>query len=192
MVSKRQRRRRRAVSLIAIALGGALLLSGCSRRAEIEDSPETDMLPPMEVPRPEGGVPVVEDAPLANRAELDCKQRPSQADCRGANDFGCEFDRWFQALAATCQQQTDCHTDGWVEVLLSPEGCAAELRMQDPDAAYVACISEQLSQYSCPCASVLGSRFLGLSNDGCAAACGTGEFRCQPGTTCQQGECVED
>lgn len=174
-------------------LGGTLLLLGCSRRAEIENAPDAGSVPVMEVPRPDGGIPLVEDAPLASGDGLDCKERPRQPACGGTNDFGCDFDGWLQTLAQACQQQTDCHTDGWVEVLVGPEGCATELRMEDPDSAYVACISEQLSRYSCPCMDVLGSRFLGLSHDGCAGtSCGTGELRCPPGSTCQEGQCAAD
>jgi hypothetical protein len=167
------------------------LLLACSRRAEIENAPDAGSVPTMEVPRPDAGVPVVEDAPLANGQGLACQERPVQSACRGANDFGCDFDGWVQMIAEACQQQTDCHTDGWLEVVLGPEGCATELRMEDPDTDYVECISEQLSQYMCPCADVVGSRFLGLSNDGCeGVACGTGELRCPPGATCERGECV--
>jgi hypothetical protein len=192
MVSQREPRRRSRLSLKAILLA-ALSLIGCSRRAEIEDAPDAGTVPTMEVPRPDGGVPLVEDAPLENAEGLRCADRPVQSVCRGANDFGCDFDGWIQQLAELCQTQTDCHTDGWVEVQLGAEGCATELRMEDPDAEYVACISEQLSQYRCPCADVAGSRFLGLAHDGCEeVACSTGELRCPPGSTCQEGKCVTE
>lgn len=174
-----------------LALSAAFLLAACSRRAEIENAPDAGNLPVTEVPRPEGGVPLVEDAPLANADGLACADRPTQSACRGANDFGCAFDDWLQTLAQQCQEQTDCHTDGWVEVLIGSDGCASELRMEDPDAAYVACVSALLSQYRCPCQDVLGSRFLGLAHDGCQdTSCGTGELRCPPGSTCQGGQCV--
>ncbi len=195
MVSQRQLRGRSRLSLrlLALWLSTATLLGACSRRAEIENAPDAGSVPVTEVPRPEGGVPVVEDAPLESPEGLSCAERPSQAACRGANDFGCDFDGWIQTLTEACQTQTDCHTNGWVEVQLGSDGCAAELRMEDPDAEYVACISEQLSQFSCPCADVLGSHFLGLSHDGCTeTSCGTGELRCPPGSTCQAGKCVSD
>src|SRR5215207_7006057 len=104
-----------------------LLLSSCSRRAEIENSPDGGQVPVNEVPRPADGVPVVEDAPLSNAEGLTCADRPTQFACRGANDFGCAFDDWFQALTEQCQQLTDCHTDGWVEVFVGSDGCASEL-----------------------------------------------------------------
>ena len=186
MVSQRESRRG---SRLPLTLFGVVLLAGsCSRNAEIEQAPEPGEVPVMEFPRPEGGVPVVEEAELAGSEA--CNDRPAQPACAGANDFGCDFDGWLQSLAQACQLQTDCHTNGWVEVVVGEEGCATELRMEDPDPAYVACLTEQLRQYQCPCHDVLGSRFLGLSHDGCAdTACGTGELRCPPGSTCRDGEC---
>jgi hypothetical protein len=180
------------MKLVVVAL--ALLFAACSRRAEIENAPEGGQVAVDEVPRPADGVPLVEDAPLENAEGLTCAERPTQVACRGANDFGCAFDEWLQTLAEQCQQLTDCHTDGWLEVFVGTDGCASELRMEDPDAPYVACISELLSQYRCPCPGVLGSRFLGLSHDGCATStsCGTGELRCPPGMTCEQGQCMSD
>jgi hypothetical protein len=193
MVSQRQRRRGARVSVKRAALVVVLLLAGCSRRAEIEDTPQGGQVPVNEVPRPADGVPLVEDAPLENAQGLTCAQRPTQVACRGANDFGCVFDEWFQTLTEQCQQLTDCHTDGWVEVFVGSDGCASELRMEDPDVAYVTCISELLSEYRCPCQDVVGSRFLGLAHDGCTSSdCGTGELRCPPGMACEQGRCVSD
>jgi hypothetical protein len=194
MVSQRQCRRRSWLSLRRSCLAASWLLLGCSRRAEIEDAPDAGTVPTMEVPRPEGGIPLVEGAPLENTNGQSCAERPVQSACRGANDFGCDFDGWVQQLTKDCQVQTDCHTDGWVEVRLGPEGCATELRMEDPDEAYVACVSEQLREYSCPCAESVGSRFLGLAHDGCdgGVACGTGELRCPPGSTCEQGRCTAE
>ena len=45
------------------AISLALLLVGCSRRAEIENAPQGGQVPVEEVPRPADGVPLVEDAP---------------------------------------------------------------------------------------------------------------------------------
>lgn len=177
-------------SACALALLG---LIACSRRAEIENAPDAGTLPTMEVPKPEGGVPPVEGAQLEHSDGLGCNERPRNRLCGGANDFGCDFDGWFQRLAAECQQQTDCHTDGWVEASVDGDGCASELRMEDPDPEFVACLTAQLSQYQCPCDNVVGSFYLGLANDGCrGSACGTGELRCAPGSTCRDGQCVED
>lgn len=179
---------------IVPALGWfVLVLAACSRRAEIENAPDAGMLPTVEAPKPDGGVPPVEDAPLAHPDGLDCNERPRSALCGGANDFGCDFDGWFQRLVADCEQQTDCHTDGWVEAVVDRDGCANELRMEDPDPEFVACLAAQLNLYQCPCSSVVGSAYLGLANDGCAGSrCGTGELRCPPGSSCRAGECVEE
>lgn len=193
MVSKRQPRRNSWFPLALALLAGAFGPPACSRRAEIENAPDAGQVPVMQVPKPAGGVPLVEDAPLDHPEGLACNERPTQAACRGANDFGCDFDGWLQQLAEACQTQTDCHTDGWVEALLDSGGCTKELRMEDPDPEYVACLAEQLSRYRCPCPDALGSRFLGLSHDGCVGTpCGTGELRCRPGSTCQDGQCVDD
>jgi hypothetical protein len=193
MVSKREQRRgsRLPLKLVwSIAVLGSL---ACSRRAEIENAPDAGEIPVTEVPQPDAGVPPVVDASLQNADGLACADRPVQVACVGVNDFPCAFDAWLQTLAQACQVQTDCHTDGWLEVQIGSDGCASELRMEDPDAAYVACIAEQLSRYQCPCADVVGSRFLGLGHDGCiGASCGTGELRCPPGSTCRREKCVED
>jgi hypothetical protein len=168
-----------------------LFMFGCSRRAEIENAPDAGTVPIMEVPKPEGGVPPVEDAALVHPEGLTCNERPRNGLCGGANDFGCDFDGWFQRLVAECQEQTDCHTDGWVEASVDGDGCASELRMEDPDPELVACLTAELSQYQCPCDNVVGSFYLGLANDGCPGnKCGTGELRCPPGSTCRDGECV--
>src|SRR5687768_18521325 len=106
MVSQRQRRRRSRLSLIGALIGGGLL-PACERGAEIENAPDTGRVPTVEAPRPDGGVPLVEGAPLDNAQGLRCDERPVQPECRGANDFGCDFDGWVQALAETCQRQTD-------------------------------------------------------------------------------------
>jgi hypothetical protein len=168
-----------------------LCVVACSRRAEVEDLPDAGVGPVTQLPRPDGGVPSVADAGLAGASGQSCAERPRQPACGGANDFGCDLDNWLELLTEACQVQTDCHTDGWVEVELGETGCASDLRMQDPDPEYVACLRDQLSRYSCPCRSVVAARFLGLSNDGCDS-CSTGELRCPPGTSCQEGRCVAD
>jgi hypothetical protein len=191
MVSQRELGRRRQLPLAVALCCGLGSLLGCSRKAEIEDAPDAGSIPVMEVPRPDGGVPLVETAELDHRDGLTCNERPRQPACAGVNDFGCDFDGWLQRLVAECQVQSDCRTDGWVEVLVGPEGCATELRMEDPDAAYVACMSEELRQYQCPCTDVVGSSYLGVGHDGCDT-CGTGELRCAPGSNCRDGKCVEE
>ena len=78
-----------------------------------------------------------------------------------------------------------------MEAQLGADGCATQLRMEDPDPGYVACISEQLSLYRCPCRDVVSSRFLGLDHGECKPLpCGTGELRCPAGLACVERECV--
>jgi hypothetical protein len=199
MVSQSEQRRRKRVPLACSALAGVALIAAavgaCSRRAEIENAPDAGAVMVTEIPRPEGGVPVVDESGL--EADVDaCQERVSQAECSGANDFGCDFDHWLRSLSDTCQARTGCQTNGWLEVLTNPEGCAVELRMQDPDLDFVSCLASELNPYRCgTCGDVLGARFLGASNDGCPGAdvpCGTGEIRCAPGSTCEKGICVEN
>jgi hypothetical protein len=192
LVSKPQLRGTGRVPLSLAGLVLAAVMSTCSRKAEIEDAPDGGTVVMMEIPQPDGGVPSIEDSGLGAGGAA-CSDRPSQAACSGANDFGCVFDDWIRALTETCQQATDCHTDGWVEVAADADGCASELRMEDPDADYVACMVSELNRYRCgQCSDVIGSRFLGVSNDGCPEqACGTGELRCPPGSICTDGVCVD-
>lgn len=187
MVSKRERGRGRRLSLACM-----LLVAGsCSRSADIEQSPDRGVGSEDQVPLPEGGVPLVEGADLGDASADACQARAGQPSCAGANDFGCNFGRWLPELVEACQQQTDCHTDGWVQVQLGSNGCATELRMEDPDVPFVQCMTERLRAHHCPCKEVAASVYLGLGHDGCVA-CGTGELRCPPGSTCQDGQCVED
>lgn len=191
LVSQRKLRGSAGVPVKRALLLAALALLACSRKAEIENVPDAGPVMIIEPPRPDGGIPPVADAPLENPEGLACGERPLQAECRGADDFPCDFDGWFQNLAEICQRRSEC-TDGWVEATLGVDGCAAELRMEDPDPPYVACIAEALRQYRCPCSDVIGSRFLGLGHGECSAQCGTGELRCPPGSTCREALCVAD
>jgi hypothetical protein len=189
LVSNLELRRASRFSLRLAIL--ALSLGACSRKAEIENAPDGGSNVMMPVPMPDGGVPVVEDSGLGAGGAA-CEDRPTQAACSGANDFGCAFDEWVGALSSECQLATDCRTDGWVEVATDEQGCASELRMEDPEPDYVACMVGALNRYRCgQCGDVLGSRFLGASNEGCPVqACGTGELRCPPSMKCESGICV--
>lgn len=198
MVSHLEHGRRKRFSLTArlalVASLAAAVSLACSRRAEIDD-PKVDELPPVpEVPFPEGGVPVVEDSGV-DRAGGDCEERVGQSACAGTNDFTCAFDRWLLQLSETCQTQTGCRTNGWIEVVLGEQGCAAELRMEQPNPEFVGCVTEQLNRHRCGgCAGVSASRFLGAAREGCEPSeirCSTGELRCPPGLRCEQGLCVD-
>lgn len=164
--------------------------SACSRQAEIEALPEPSVTPTVEVPLPADGLLVVETN-LDHPDGLGCNQRPTQQACAGTNDFLCDFERWLEQLTSECQQQTDCRTDGWVEVALDENGCASELRMEFPNPPFADCLSVELRKYQCRCPGVSGSIYLGLGHSGCDQ-CGGGELRCRPGLVCRDGECVVD
>jgi hypothetical protein len=189
LVSQLEQRRAGQFSLTWVL--ALLAACACSRKAEIENAPDGGTMVMMQVPLPEGGVPVVEDSGLGAGGAA-CSERPTQPACSGANDFGCAFDDWIRTLASECQMSTDCRTDGWVEVVTDGDGCASELRMEDPDPDYVACMVGALNRYRCgQCGDVLGSRYLGASNEGCSPiACSTGELRCPTGYSCLNGICV--
>jgi len=193
MVSKFDRRRAVRVSLTLGLVASLTVAGGCSRRAEIENAPTDPQLTPTDVPRPDAGVPLVAESGL----ELDvdaCRARPVQIACAGTNDFGCALDDWLPALAESCQYVTDCHTNGWIEIETAESGCVDELRMEDPNPDFVACLVAELNRYRCPsCKGAAASSFLGASHDGCEPLlCGTGELRCPPGWTCQGRLCERD
>jgi hypothetical protein len=196
MVSFAEPRRRERLPLTALitALLLAGLLSGCSRRAEVEDAPVDQLPSTPEVPTPEGGVPVVDDSGL-DVSVGSCEGRAGQPACAGANDFLCVFDRWLIELSETCQTQTGCRTNGWLEVAMGPEGCATELRMDKPNPEFVACVTEQLNQHRCSgCPNVSASQFLGAAREGCQPEeipCSTGELRCPTGLICDDGLCIQ-
>lgn len=181
---------------LALLLFAATSVSalGCSRRAEIDD-PIVDEAPPTpELPTPEGGIPPVDDSGL-DLSEGSCEAREGQTACIGSNDFTCAFNRWLNELSEACQTQTGCRTNGWVEVVVGAEGCATELRMDQPNPEFVSCLGEQLNRYRCAtCAEASASRFLGAAREGCEPSevrCSTGEQRCPPGLSCRDGLCVE-
>lgn len=190
MVSHAQRRRTRYPAVIALV---SWVCASCSRHADIKDEPDagTDLGP--NAPKPDGGVPVVEDTGLDDPGLTSCLERPENGACRGANDFPCNFSAWVPELAEQCQNATGCVTNGWVELELGADGCAAQIRMDQPNTDYVACLVETLGAYRCPCESMSFGHFLGIGNDGCETGprpCGSGEFPCGKGEVCEDGLCV--
>jgi hypothetical protein len=178
----------RRASILSLVV--TLSFAGCSRRVEVENAPEGAETPITEPPRPDGGVPVVADAGLDAPELQACVDRPNQTSCRGANDFGCAFDAWLIQVIRACHEELRCMPNGWLEVQTDIDGCGAELRMEDPRPPFVACLTEQLTEFRCPCPNVTAARYLGASNPECAAvACGTGELRCPPAQRCVDGLC---
>jgi hypothetical protein len=194
MVSHAERRRALGLALSAALWLGAIP-AGCSRQADIKDEPDsgTDLGP--NAPRPDGGVPLVEDTGLDDPGLVACNERPENGACRGANDFPCDFAAWVPMLAQECQNETGCVSNGWVELELGDDGCAAAIYMDEPNEAYVSCLVATLGAYRCPCAAMSFGHFLGIGNDGCDSGpspCMSGEFPCGKGEICLDGWCVTD
>jgi hypothetical protein len=194
MVSHAERRRAFRPALITVV---ALSAWACSRHADIQDEPDggTNLGP--SAPQPDAGIPAVEDTGLDDPSLLACADRPEAENgaCRGANDFPCDFSGWVPLLAEQCQTETGCVTNGWVEIELGDDGCASELRMDQPNADYVACLVQTLGAYSCPCEAMSFGHFLGVGNEGCETGpspCTSGEFPCAGGQICVDGFCVVD
>jgi hypothetical protein len=143
-----------------------LVQSACSRKVELASDPVYDFAPPDEVPLGEE-IPTIPDAGL-NAAELEmCSERP-EGDCRGENDFPCDFEFWLSQVLQECQERTGCQANDWVSVDLN-DGCATALGMVEPNHDFIACIVQTLGAFRCPCVGRLHSkRFLGVSNDGCS------------------------
>jgi hypothetical protein len=194
----RTRRPALIVALVAlVALVASYAIAACSRHADIKDEPDsgTDLGP--NAPRPDGGVPLVEDSGLDDPSLTPCADRPENGACRGANDFPCNFAGWVPVLAEECQTETGCSSNGWVELELADDGCATAIYMDQPNAAYVTCLVSKLGAYRCPCEGMSFGHFLGIGNDGCndagePRACQGGEFPCDKGQVCVDGVCVAD
>lgn len=198
MVSNADRRgteRRPLVALSCSALLAIFVVASCSRSADIRDEPDAGTTPGPVVPLPDGGIPELEDAGLDDPEFPACQTREEDQDCRGVNDFPCDFAYWVPVLAEECQQATGCKTNGWIEIDLADDGCASALRMEQPNDDFVACVVNELGTHRCPCEAQSERHFLGLTNDGCAPSdqdCRSGEFPCEFGQLCVDGKCVAD
>ena len=149
-----------AASLLALAL-----VAGCDRSAEIYDTSAADVVPDS-VPRPDAPVEPVEvdfDAPEL----LPCEER-SVARCEGGTDFPCMPEVFLEPALRDCFRESDCRVDGWVEIDLGDDGCAEELRMEDPEPEYVDCLVERVTQGRCVCGAWTQEAYFGLGNDGCS------------------------
>jgi hypothetical protein len=151
----------------ALQLFSCLALVACSRHADIRD--ERDGAP-LEIP-PDfdaGGIPEL-DSGLGTDAYPLCGDRPL-GDCVGSNDFLCAFDKWLPAIAASCQVQTGCKTNGWLEVKMSEGGCIDYIGMDEPNDEIVACLVAEFGSVRCPCTALSGSYFFGDNNTGACPA----------------------
>ncbi len=144
--------RRTVTVVLLVAPVGAVT---CTREADLPDPPST-----IAVPTSSG--PTVVDAGTLDvgLGSGSCVERP-EGDCRGSNDFPCELGRWVDDVAARCQRETGCGTNGWVRVVTSEQGCVAELGMSEPSAPFAACMAGALSASRCPCGAIEHRTFLG-------------------------------
>jgi len=169
-------------------------LAGCSREVNIRDEPEGGVTGGSGVFEPDASVPLV-DAGLESGAYAVCEERP-EGDCRGTNDFACEFERWARAVARDCFVLAGCFSNGWLVLDIGDDGCVTGIRMEHPDPGYVDCLVASLGNYRCPCRAGQVTHFLGLGNDGCEDAgsleCRSGEFPCPVGYTCVDQVCVAE
>jgi hypothetical protein len=157
----------RAVALLLLAsaalAGPAVVVTACSRRANIYDDPdagsfETD--PTLEA----GDVPEI-DSGIGSDSFPPCAERPF-GECQGPVDFPCNFAGWVTDVAAACQEQTGCKTNGWLEVTLGDDGCVASLGMHEPNDEIVACLVERLGALRCPCEAATTTYYFGVGHSG--------------------------
>lgn len=175
---------------------GALLgllpaLACCSRSAEIADDFDAGVNL--------GGAPVDDaelifvDAGFEESASLPCAQREDGSECRGSNDFPCNFRPWVTRVVDECQTATGCVSSGRVVVQMGDQGCVVGLQMSQPNARFAECTARRFGQVRCSCTSEKAEETLGYFNDGCPEsgplACRSGEFPCPVGFRCVAGFC---
>lgn len=147
----------------AAALGASAQLGACDRHADIRDEPDTGVIKPQ--PQLDAGDIPELDSGLESDAYPSCADRP-EGDCRGTNDFVCDFAPWATRTASSCQQSTGCKTNGWLEVKMGADGCVVEIGMDQPNDDIVACLLAEFGAVRCPCSEGTITHFFGLANDG--------------------------
>jgi hypothetical protein len=160
--------------------------SACSREQNLVDEPDSGSIV-TPTPSCDGGIPEVADSGLESPELAACAERPL-GNCQGSNDFPCEFERWFQDVAASCQREATCRAGGCLEAVMGDDGCVSGVNMSEPDPVFVACLVESFGAYRCPCGATSARRYLGPST-GCHRPCDTGEHICPSGETCVNGIC---
>lgn len=171
----------------ALALGA---LFACTREAEIADDPVDGIGMTPTTPL-DDGTRIDLGAGFGSDAFPACETR-AEGDCRGVNDFPCDFPRWVEETGVECQNATGCVTNGWLEVHMNADGCVESASMSEPNDAFRECVIEAFGSLRCPCGEDTISTFLGIGNHGChegPSACGTGEFPCGPDEECVAGLC---
>jgi len=156
--------------VVAACAMGSMLAIACGRRAElfgeeengvrvrdagVERVPFDGEAPPQ---LPDGGVPVLVEAGLDLDAGDGCAARP--VTCPVNVDFPCQRHAWFGRLVDGCRAQAGC-VGGWLSIRLSGPGCASELGMTAPNAAFVECLVGELNAGGCPCSPDVTNIYLG-------------------------------
>lgn len=179
----------RAGVLVAAFAGGALIAyapAGCRQKADIRDEPDGSfVVDPGQLP--DADLEVV-DSGLGTDAYPPCEDRP-EGDCVGQVDFPCAFNEFAIEVAKQCQLETDCQTNGTVEVTMGADGCVASLAMDEPNDAIVACMADAFGAVQCPCEGGVAKHFFGLGNSGGCQTCSL-EFPCPDGQECIDGSCA--
>ena len=163
-----RRRKRRPVARLLLALGlcGA---AACSRKVELANEQSSNFVPSNTAPLADSGIPLIADAGLHSASFAACGERP-EGDCRGGNDFPCNFVAWLPQIIDECQARTGCRANDWLSVDLE-SGCATAIGMVEPNQEFVACLAETFGAFRCPCLGHLTSaRYLGVANNGCLDA----------------------
>lgn len=148
-----------------VAFGIAVVVgASCSRQADIVDEPDVSVKPPTVLDKPDVEIPPL-DSGLAGDAFQSCDDRPTGL-CVGPNDFPCSFAQWALDVARTCQRETSCKTNGWLEVHMDASGCVDEIGMDQPNQEIVDCLLAEYGAVQCPCGEDDVAYFFGLGNNG--------------------------
>jgi hypothetical protein len=140
-----------------------VLLSACTRSANIYDDPDAGFTPD---PIPDAGDIPELDAGLDSDAYPACADRPEAPGCVGPVDFPCNFDSWVTATAERCQMETSCQTNGWLEVTMGRDGCVSTIGLTEPNDPMVTCLLAEFADAKCPCSGGSSQYFFGLENSG--------------------------
>ena len=146
------------VSMLAFACGRRAELFGEEEDARARERDSAVDRTPREPPIPDGGVPVLVEAGLELEAGDGCGAR--SVTCPSNVDFPCQRHAWYGKLIELCRERAGC-ASGWLSIRLEGAGCASELGMTEPSAAFAACIVEELNRGACPCPPEVTNIYLG-------------------------------
>ena len=155
---------RAAVAACLSASLPGLWAAACVRHADLYDPPDAAVFTP--TPSIDSGPLELIDAGLRSDAHAACEDRP-YAPCSGPVDFPCDFENFVLYAAEVCQEATGCVTNGALEVKLATDGCVAEMGMDEPNDAIIACLVDKLTAARCPCSASVTNYAFGHDNAGC-------------------------